>query len=128
LLGDKFTFLDPAGTIVVAFMIIHVAWKITLPTFATLLDSGASEAQCKAISDVIRSFPEVKDEHKLRTRYVGPAGLALDVHIEVDPNMSVVEAHALSHRIEQKLLQSGENVIDVFVHVEPANESSGITQ
>ena len=120
-LGDKYVFLDPVGTVVVSFMIIHVAWKVTQPTFAALLDSGATEAQCQSIAEMIRFFPEVKDLHKLRTRYVGPSGLALDVHVLVDPHMSVTEAHALSHQIERKLLQSGENIIDVFVHVEPSS-------
>ena len=121
LLGDKFVFLDPVGTVVVSFMIIHVAWEIVRPTFTVLLDSGASELQCKAIADEIRSFPEVKDLHKLRTRYVGPSGLDIDVHVQVEPNMSVTESHALSHRIKRKLLQSDENIIDVFVHVEPCS-------
>jgi cation diffusion facilitator family transporter len=121
-LGNEYTFLDPVGTIVVAFMIIHAAWKVTQPTFAALLDSGASESQCKAITETIRSFTEVKDLHKLRTRYIGPSGLALDVHIHVDPNMSVTDAHALSHRIQGELLQSSEHIIDVFVHVEPAKD------
>jgi cation diffusion facilitator family transporter len=120
-LGPQFTFLDPVGTVVVSFMIIHAAWKVSQPTFAALLDSGASEPQCKAITETIRSFSQVKDLHKLRTRYVGPSGLALDVHIHVDPNMTVTEAHALSHQIQNELLQSGEHIIEAFVHVEPAN-------
>ena len=124
ILGDEYTFLDPVGTVVVAFMLIHVAWKVSQPTFAALLDSGASEAQCQAIADLICSFPEVKESHKLRTRHIGPSGLALDVHIHVDPSMSVTEAHSLSHRIQQKLLQSEKNVIDVFVHVEPTDDVS----
>jgi cation diffusion facilitator family transporter len=119
LLGPQYVFLDPVGTVVVAFMIIHVAWKIMRPTFDVLLDSGTSELQRQAIADEIRSFAEVKDLHKLRTRYVGPTGLVVDVHVMVDSDMSVTEAHALSHKIERKLLQNGENIIDVFVHVEP---------
>jgi len=126
LFGDKYVFLDPVGTVVVSFMIIHAAWKITQPTFAALLDSGASELQCQAIAGEIRAFPEVRDLHKLRSRYVGPTGLVIDVHIQVDPNMSVTDAHALSHRIEQKLTQSGENIIDVFVHVEPHSSDHSI--
>ena len=123
LLGTQFIFLDPVGTVVVSFMIIHAAWKVTQPSFAALLDAGASELQCQTIVELIRSFPEVEDLHKLRTRHVGPAGLALDVHIHVDPNMTVTDAHALSHRIQQKLLQSGENIIDVFVHMEPVTSA-----
>jgi cation diffusion facilitator family transporter len=127
-LGNEYTFLDPVGTVVVALMIIHVAWKVSQPTFAALLDSGASESQCQTITAVIHSFPEVQASHKLRTRYVGPSGLALDVHILVDPSMSITEAHALSHRIQQKLVQSDENVIDAVVHVEPVKGGCDITQ
>ena len=119
LFGDKYVFLDPVGTVVVSFMIIHAAWEIIRPTFAVLLDSGASEMQRQAIAEEIRSFVEVKDLHKLRSRYIGPTGLVIDVHVQVDPNMSLTETHALSHRIKRKLLQSGEKIIDVFVHVEP---------
>jgi len=119
LFGPAYVFLDPVGTVVVSFMILHVAWTITRPTFATLLDSGASELQCNAIAGEIRSFTEVKGLHKLRSRYVGPTGLVIDVHVQVDPSMSVTEAHSLAHQIKKKLSQSGENVIDVFVHVEP---------
>ena len=126
ILGPEYVFLDPIGAIVVAFMIIHVAWKVTQPTFDTLLDSGASEPQREAFAEVIRSFPEVKNLHKLRTRHVGPTGFALDVHVMVDPQMTVTESHFLSHRIEQKLLQSGANIIDVFVHVEPYSEDRNL--
>ena len=126
LLGPEYVFLDPVGTVVVSFMIIHVAWKIMQPTFAALLDSGASELQCRAFADEIRAFAEVKDLHKLRSRYVGPSGLVIDVHIQVDPNMSVTEAHALFHRIKRHLLQSGENIIDVFVHVEPYSQEHDV--
>jgi cation diffusion facilitator family transporter len=117
--GDKYVILDPVGTVVVSFMIIHAAWKIVLPTFAVLLDSGASELQRQAIANEIRSFAEVKDLHKLRSRYIGPMGLVIDVHVQVDPSMSVTEAHSLSHQIKEKLSKSGENIIDVLVHVEP---------
>jgi len=126
LLGPAYAFLDPVGTVVVSFMILHVAWTVARPSFAVLLDSGASESQRQAIAELIRSFPEVDDLHRLRTRHIGPTGFALDVHILVDPNMSVTDAHALSHRIEQKLLQSGESIIDVFVHVEPHSSDHGI--
>ena len=119
LFGPEYVFLDPVGTVVVSFMIIHVAWKIMQPTFAALLDSGASELQCKSIAEEIRSFAEVRDLHKFRSRYVGPTGLVIDVHIQVAPSMLVTEAHTLSHQIKRKLLQNGENIIDVFVHVEP---------
>jgi len=122
-LGDQYVFLDPTGTIVVTVMILYAAWEIIRPTFAALLDAGASETRCNDIAGLIRSFDEVRDLHKLRTRQVGPQGLNVDVHVQVDPQMSMIDAHVLSHRIQAKLLHSGDDIIDVFVHVEPPEEN-----
>ncbi len=119
MLGDNYAFLDPVGTVVVALMIIYAAWEIIQPTFAALLDAGASREECETIARLIRSFPEIRDLHKLRTRRLGPTGLAVEVHIQVDPNMTVYEAHTLSHRIKTGLSSELNDVIDVFVHVEP---------
>ena len=119
LLGDQYAFLDPVGAIIVAFMIIYAACKVVRPTFAALLDAGASKTRCLEIAGLIRSFPEVRDLHKLRTRQAGPKGLSVDVHIQVDPMMSLADTHHLSHRIHEKLLDSGDDIIDVFVHIEP---------
>ena len=123
-LGDQFVFLDPAGTIAVSVMIFYAAWEIVRPTFAALLDAGASKAQCQEIAVLIRTFDEIHDLHKLRTRLVGLRAIAVDVHVQVDPQMSMVEAHALSHRIQAKLLDSGDEIVDVFVHVEPARNTT----
>jgi len=127
LLGDQYVFLDPVGTIVVALMILYAAWEIVRPTFAALLDAGASKVRCHEIAELIRSLNEVHDLHKLRTRQVGPHGLTVDVHIQVDPLMSLVDAHALSHRIKDTLLASGEEIIDVFVHIEPTIENDPLS-
>ncbi len=120
--GDQYLFLDPVGAVVVALMIVHAAWRIVRSTFAALLDSGASKTRCQEITAAIRDFGDVRDLHKLRTRQVGPSGFAVDVHVQVDPLMSLVDAHALSHRIKEKLHAVDTEIIDVFVHVEPALE------
>jgi len=128
MLGSGFAFLDPVGTVVVALMIVYAAWEIVRPTFAALLDAGVSEAQCREIAALIRTFSEVNDLHKLRTRHIGPSGLAVDVHIQVDPEMPLRESHALSHRIKQCLLEADQGILEVFVHVEPdENVANGKT-
>ena len=119
MLGSGFTFLDPVGTVVVALMIVYAAWIIIHPTFATLLDAGVSKAKRQEIAGLIRAFPEVNGLHKLRTRHIGPGGLAVDVHIQVDPAMPLRESHTLSHHIQKSLLAADKDILDVFVHVEP---------
>lgn len=118
LFGEKYAFLDPVGTVVVGLMVIYAAWEILQPTFGALLDAGATQDHCDEIEKTIKSFPEVRSLHKLRTRQLGPTGISVDVHIQVDPRMLVVESHALSHRIKKKL-EEDKDVVETFVHIEP---------
>lgn len=116
--GEKYAFLDPVGTVVVGLMIVYAAWEILQPTFGAILDAGTSQKQCDEIIAMIQTFPEVQGYHKLRTRLLGPSGISIDVHIQVDPNMPVSEAHRLSHRIGKKLKEN-ENFVETFIHIEP---------
>jgi divalent metal cation (Fe/Co/Zn/Cd) transporter len=51
----------------------------------------------------------------------GPADdIHLDLHVLVDPATPLAEAHALGHRVEQRLREQWPGVTDVVVHVEPA--------
>ncbi|GHT34778.1 cation efflux system protein [Planctomycetales bacterium] len=120
LLGNQYAFLDPVGAVVVSFMIMYAAWTIIQPTFGVLLDGGASKEQYKRITELILAFPEVVNLEKLRTRFLGPNAIAVDVHIRVDRNMSVEEAHTLFHRIKHKLFEEDHTVIETSIHIEPA--------
>jgi divalent metal cation (Fe/Co/Zn/Cd) transporter len=74
---------------------------------------------------LILSFPEVVNLEKLRTRFLGPNAIAVDVHIRVDRNMSVEDAHILFHRIKRKLFEEDHTVIETSIHVEPASAEHG---
>ena len=121
-LGEEYAFLDPVGTVVVACMIIYAAWRIMRPEFGALLDAGASRQQCEKIRNQVLGFAEVQGLHKLRTRCIGSTGLAIDLHIQVAPDMTVETAHRLSHRIQHALLTEGDQIVDVFVHIEPVKQ------
>ncbi|MGL4944613.1 MAG: cation diffusion facilitator family transporter [Thermoguttaceae bacterium] len=119
ILGPSFAFLDPVGTIVVAAMILYTSWKLAEPTFATLLDVGATRDQRLAIEEVVRTFPDVCGIHKVRTRPLGAGSIAVDLHTEIDGETSVTAAHALSHAIVHKLKSTLPYVVDVVIHIEP---------
>lgn len=120
LLGNQYAFLDPLGAVVVSAMIMYASWEIVRPTFGILIDGGASQEQYAKISDAIHSFVEVYNFEKLRTRYLGPSCLAVDVHVRVDRNMSVLDSHELTRKIKRKLLNENPNIIEVNIHIEPA--------
>lgn len=119
MLGPAFVFLDAVGTIVVASMIVYTSWHLLEPTFATLLDVGATRDQRLAIETVVHSFPAVRGIHKVRTRPLGGGSIAVDLHTQIDGDERVTEAHALSHAIVHRLTTTLPYVVDVVIHMEP---------
>jgi cation diffusion facilitator family transporter len=111
-------FLDHIATVIVSVLILHAAWEITWPALRELIDAGATEQERRAMLKLALDTEGVQAVHKLRTRSIGP-GLQVDLHVLVEPELSVREGHAIAGVVKQRLLNKGPNVIDVLVHVEP---------
>ena len=56
--------------------------------------------------------------HAIRTRKFG-SNLAVDLHVLVEPGISVREGHQISQEVERKIISDGPGVLDVVVHIEP---------
>lgn len=121
-LGTKihpsWTFLDHIGAVVVSLLILQAAWKIIWPALRQLSDAGASLAEQKELYSLVMAIDGVKDVHALRTRNIG-TGLQVDLHLQVDPNLSVREGHVMAGIVKSRLLAEGEDVVDVLIHIEP---------
>ena len=81
-------------------------------------DGGALAHERKEIEDIIKRPKGVESIHKLRTRKLG-SGIYLDVHIQVNGDLTVKEGHEISGTAKRLLLNEGPNVIDVIIHLEP---------
>ncbi len=111
-------FLDQIAAVIVSVLILHAAWTIVGPALRELIDAGAAKEQRKAILGLASRTHGVRAVHKLRTRYIG-LGLQVDLHVLVEPELSVRQGHEIAGVVKQRLLQQGPNVVDVLVHVEP---------
>jgi cation diffusion facilitator family transporter len=112
-------FLDHLGAAVVSLFIYQAAFKIAWPTFGKLLDSGAPEEDLARIREIALATGGVRDIHGLRTRYLGCSSLAVDLHIEVDGDLSVSRGHDIAEEVKHRLVEEGPEVQDVIVHLEP---------
>ena len=118
LLGDRWTVLDPLASIVVAFFILRVAWKLLKQGFDELMDVSLPQESEQEILDIIASFPDVSDPHHLRTRRIGNR-CAIELHIRMDGSLSLRAAHTRTHEIEKALkAKFGPHTI-ITLHVEP---------
>ncbi len=116
--NKNWVFLDHIGALVVSLFILHVAWKLMKASIFEFFDTAALKQYREEMQRIILQTEEVKSIHKLRTRRVGP-GWYLDVHIQIEPEMSVREGHAISELVKRNLMTKGPDVLDVVVHLEP---------
>lgn len=120
--GEQATFLDPVGTIVVSCMILKAAFDISYPAVETLLDRGLTDAQIEEIQACVLENKDVLGLHKIRTRPLGSGRMALDLHIQVDPLMTVIVAHRISHSVAATLTARFPEIVDVVTHLEPEGD------
>ncbi len=117
-ISPKWYFLDYVGAFVVSVFIMYAALKILRSCFCEIADAGASEKEREIIHGLVLSIENVRSTHAIRTRKVGP-GWYVDLHIQVDPQMTVHDGHEVSKIVKNKLLSEGPDVLDVIVHLEP---------
>ncbi len=114
-------FLDHLGAIVVSIFILQAAWKIVRPSVEQLVDRGAPEEICLGIEQLACATPGVQEVHAIRTRHIG-SGIEVDLHVLVDPALTVEEGHRISEEVKRRLIDYISDVVDVVVHLEPYEE------
>ncbi len=116
-----YRFLDAVAAVGVGLMIAKIGWNLTFHSFRELIDTGLERERVQAIREAILSVDGVRSLHILRTRSMGADAL-VDVHILVDPELSVSEAHYISESVRLKLIKEIEEVADVMVHIDPEDD------
>lgn len=117
----QFYFLDNIGAIVVSIFIFQMAYKIMWPAAKELTDHGADLETCERIEAISLATDGVRSIHKCRTRFLG-LGLQVDLHIQVDPLLSVQKGHDISRAVKQRLMDKVPVIHDVITHLEPYYE------
>jgi len=119
-------YLDAIGAIVVAVMIAHIGWELGLPAFHELVDAGLNEERVRKIREIIIGIGGVRAIHMLRTRSLGGRA-SVDVHVLVEPWLSVSEGHMISQKVMDSLLEKVDEVSDVTVHIDPEDDEITIS-
>ena len=116
-------YLDAIAAIGVALMIIKIAWDLMWSSVRELVDTGLDPDRIQLIRKTIQSIDGVSALHMLRTRRMGGDALA-DVHIQVNPAISVSEGHHISEAVRSELIRNIEELTDVTVHIDTENDQA----
>jgi len=114
--------MDPIAGAIVGLMIIRVGYMIVAEGISDLMDTALSEDKTEDIRQAIDEIQEVLEFHDLRTRRMG-GKVFMDVHILVDPDLTVTEGHKIAESVRRKLIKTMDNIEDVLVHVDAEDDT-----
>jgi divalent metal cation (Fe/Co/Zn/Cd) transporter len=99
-----------------------VGLQILFTNINDLLDTGISIKEIGELKKIITNIQNVRGVHKLRTRKLANY-IYIDLHLEVDGQLSVIQGHDISEEVKHTLIQNNSKIIDVMVHLEPEKNS-----
>jgi len=118
--GVNLSWIDPVAAIGVAILILRAALELTVGAIKDLIDTSPPAHEMYWLSGYLESwYPTVRSIHRIRTRKSG-ASRFIDLHIVVDPAMTVSDSHAITEKmtaaVREKLIGA-----DLTVHIEPCD-------
>ncbi|MFA4992978.1 MAG: cation diffusion facilitator family transporter [Candidatus Omnitrophota bacterium] len=112
-----FPLIDPIITILISLFIGFAAFEIAKESSDVLCDTAAFLDNGK-IMDIVLKTKGVAACHKIRSR--GRIDdIYIDLHVQVNPDMHIDDAHQISYRIEEAIKSAIPGITDVIVHMEP---------
>jgi ferrous-iron efflux pump FieF len=109
---------DPIIALLVALVLVVTAWGVFRQSFDQLMDRELPDADREKIVSIVRDHEEVSALHELKTRQSGGA-VFIQVHLELDPDMSLAKAHAISDKVEKAICAAFPHA-EVIIHQDPA--------
>ncbi len=118
MLSPRWRVLDPLAVVVVSIFIAIVGVKMIIPAGKELLEVSLPQKKIDEIKALTASTPGVITFHHLRSRRNG-SRFIIDMHIKVDPEISVRKGHTIASAVERALKKSFGTSSIVNIHVEP---------
>lgn len=115
LAAHNWAWLDPLFALIVAFMVLYLAYDLFKRAIPILVDSAGYDPRRLAFA--ISNIEGVRHVKRVRSRMVGN-GIAADIVIMVDRHLPTERAHGIADEIEG-VLENEFNICDTTVHIEP---------
>lgn len=120
--GPRWNSADEAAALVVVAAVLWSAGTLFVNSVRELMDLQAGDELVEQVRRAALNLPEVRGVEKLWLRKSGLEYFA-DLHLEVDPLLTVVEGHRIGHEVKDRLLAEFPVLRDVLVHLEPARDA-----
>jgi len=110
--------IDRIIALAISAFIMYQAFKIFMQTNIDLMDGiNNTEVYCQ-LFEAVNNVAGAHNPHRVRARKIGNHYM-VNLDIEVDPDLSVKEAHDIARNVEKSIKSKLKNIYDIMVHVEP---------
>lgn len=121
--GDDWAQADDWAAMIAALFILYNAYHIFRPALGEIMDEHVYDDFILLIRDEAKQIPEIIQTEKCFIRKSGMR-FWVDIHIQVDSELTVFEGHEIAHRYKDLLIKKHPEIENVLVHVEPAESTS----
>lgn len=128
--GEGYQTADGWAALVACVVICANGVRCAKSAIQELMDTAPGTQAVDRIRGVALEVDGAAGIEKVLVRKMGPC-LLVDLHLEVDPTLTVRTAHAIAHDVKALVMKRCPQVADVLVHVEPhadPDESGGEVQ
>ncbi|MGC8992044.1 MAG: cation diffusion facilitator family transporter [Thermoplasmata archaeon] len=106
-------------TIIIAFIALLITAYLTgKNAILSLLDLPHEHKLKSKMLELINNIKDIKNVKDIRFRWAGPV-VFVEIIVEMDPKLTIDEAHPITEEIEKILKENIEGIYSVTVHVEP---------
>ena len=122
LFGKGFEKADDWAALIASFFIVYNAYRIFRPALGEIMDEHTHHELIEEIRIEAVKVPGVIGIEKCWARKNGMS-YVVDLHLELDGNISVTAGHDISHALKDHLMDVFPYLTDVLIHIEPAPQS-----
>ncbi|MBQ1643369.1 MAG: cation transporter [Treponema sp.] len=119
----KLPILDPIIALLVGLWVIKNAATLFLQVNFELMDGNADNSLYQKLFSAVSSVQGVHNPHKARIRKMASL-FDIDLDIEVDPAMTVYDAHEKAEQVEEAIREVIPEAYDILIHIEPLGSDS----
>ena len=112
---------DAVGGLAVAALLVWGAVSVFRASSLELMDHELDDDSRRRIAVLMTADPKVRDVHQMRTRASGPY-IHVQMHAELDPTLSLVEAHAVMVAAERRVLEAFPTA-DIIIPPDPRGQA-----
>ena len=119
--GKGYETADDWAALLASVVIGWNGWTLLRNAGNELMDATPDPGIVIKIREVAMAVANVRKVEKCNVRKMG-YHLFVDMHVWVDPQMPVVQAHELAHQVKERVREALPAIHDVLIHIEPAGK------